>query len=245
MFESTAEARREAIPADDVFFGRLAAALTGTRSVVVVGFAEAAEADSSAGPAESLPYNSAALIDSTGVVAVYRKTHLWDREKLFFTPGSAPPPVVETAHGRIGLAVCYDFEFPEMPRMLALAGADILVVPTNWPWGERPEGERSGEVLLARAAALANGVFVACCDRRGVERGQAWNEGTVIVDPRGRILSAAVATDPGRPSTVSAAEAVDPAPRAVADVVLARARDKRLSERNDLFADRRPDVYPS
>ena len=65
-------------------------------------------------------YNSAAVVGPDGLVAVYRKTHLWDREKLWFTPGSKAPPVVETPFGRIGLAVCYDLYFPELTRGLAL-----------------------------------------------------------------------------------------------------------------------------
>ena len=83
-------------------------------------------------------YNSAAVVDSSGVRAVYRKTHLWDRERLIFTPGAELPPVVETAHGRIGVLICYDLEFPELPRSLALRGADLICAPVNWPLIDPP-----------------------------------------------------------------------------------------------------------
>ena len=115
--------------------------------------------------------NSAVIIDETGLRAVYRKAHLWDREKLVFLAGDAPPPVVETSIGRIATMVCYDLEFPEWVRLAALAGAELLCVPTNWPTFPRPEGERPGEVVRALAAAATNRMFVAACDRVGAERG--------------------------------------------------------------------------
>lgn len=60
--------------------------------------------------------NSAVAVDATGLRAVYRKAHLWDLESTVFVPGDAAPPVLETAHGRIALMVCYDLEFPEWVR---------------------------------------------------------------------------------------------------------------------------------
>ena len=102
--------------------------------IVVAGFCERLAADHLA--------NSAALIEPDGRLTVYRKVHLWDREKLIFTPGSEPPPLVETAVGRIAMMICYDLELPEWVRLAALAGADLLCVPVNWPDGPRPAGER-------------------------------------------------------------------------------------------------------
>lgn len=117
-------------------------------AVLVLGFAEAGDA--------GCLYNSAALVDGRGLRAVYRKAHLWDAEHKFFTPGSAPPPVIDTAVGRIAMMICYDLEFPEMTRSVALAGADLLAVPTNWPWTERPDGWPAPEVVIAMAAARVN-----------------------------------------------------------------------------------------
>src|SRR6202044_4160254 len=106
-----------------------------------------------------------------GVRAVYRKAHLWNAESDFFTPGTAPPPVVDTAFGAIGMMICYDAEFPEWVRRPALAGADLLAVPTNWPAEPVPPGERPNVVLNVQAAAFANRMFVADACRVGAERG--------------------------------------------------------------------------
>jgi predicted amidohydrolase len=160
------------------------------------------------------------------VIGVYRKGHLWDREKLCFAPGREPPRVFDTPAGRIGVLVCYDLEFPEMPRTLALAGAELICIPTNWPLVERPEGERPPEVINAMAAARLNRVFIACCDRTGTERGQHWTAGTAIVDEQGWVLARQTGAGPAR-----------------ATVDLARAHDKAYTELADLMADRRPELY--
>jgi predicted amidohydrolase len=215
-FASTDEARSVSIRRDDPVFERWAAEAGG--AVVAVGFAELGDDDKL--------YNSAVLIDRSGVRTVYRKTHLWDTEQLFFTAGSAAAPVVQTAFGRIGLLICYDMEFPEMTRSVALRGADLLVVPTNWPWAQRPAGMPAGEVVIAMAAAMANRMPIACCDRRGIERGQRWHEASTIIGGDGWPL--AVANSDGL---------------AMAEIDLAAAGDKRLSSRNDALGDRRPDVY--
>ena len=166
-------------------------------------------------------YNSAAVVDASGVVAVYRKTHLWDRERLIFTPGDAVPPVLDTAFGRIGVLVCYDLEFPEMPRSLALRGAELLCVPVNWPVVERPPaGEHPPEQLTAMSAARVNRVFIAVCDRVGAERGVEWVGGTAVIDENGWIVG-----------------------ESDADVDLALARDKVFAGLSDAFADRRPELY--
>jgi predicted amidohydrolase len=163
-------------------------------------------------------YNSAAVVDPRGVQAVYRKTHLWDREPSLFVAGSEPPPIVETAHGRIGVLICYDLEFPEMPRGLALRGADLIACPVNWPLMERvPAGERASEQVTAMATARANRVFVAVADRCGAERGVDWVGGTCLIDERGWVVDG--------------------------EVDLLRARDKALTSRSDVFADRRPELY--
>lgn len=166
-------------------------------------------------------YNSAAVVDASGVLAVYRKTHLWDRERLIFTPGSELPPVLDTRFGRIGVLVCYDLEFPEMPRTLALRGAELLCVPVNWPVVERPPaGEHPPEQLTAMSAARVNRVFIAVCDRVGSERGVEWVGGTAVIDENGWIAGTAAA-----------------------DIDFARARNKVFNGLSDAFADRRPELY--
>jgi predicted amidohydrolase len=220
VFASREEAAAVAIRPDDALFDEWAAEIArvpGHRGVLVGGFCEQGEAGKL--------YNSAAVVDGGGIRAVYRKVHLWDREKLFFEPGDRPPPVVETAVGRIGVLVCYDLEFPEMPRMLALAGAELIAVPTNWPRAQWPEGERPPEVVIAMATARTNRVFVACCDRTGTERGQEWTAGTSIVDQDGWIRATAVNG------------------QALAELDLARARTKTVAELADVIKDRRPELY--
>ncbi|MGJ7514717.1 nitrilase family protein [Pseudomonas baetica] len=173
--------------------------------------------------------NSAALIDAQGVRAVYRKAHLWDAEKDIFTAGDAAPPVIETVHGRIGMLICYDLEFPEWVRLPALAGADLLCAPVNWPDGPRPQTERPAEVLRVQANASVNRLFIAACDRYGHERGVSWVQGSVIVDADGYPLAG--------PAEQGGEQIL------LATLNLAEARNKRISERNDLHQDRRPQLY--
>ena len=177
-----------------------------------------------------LLYNSAALVDESGTRAVYRKAHLWDREKLIFTPGADAPPVVSLPYGRVAVMICYDLEFPEWARLAALDGADLIAAPVNWPAAPCPAGERPAEVTKVQADASVNGVYVVVADRCGVERGVDWISGTLIAGPEGYLLAGPVLAD--HPALL------------VADCDLAAARDKRINCRNDLLADRRPELYP-
>jgi predicted amidohydrolase len=221
VFESREEARACAEPADGAALAGWAEEAARGDAVVVGGFCELAE--------DGHLYNSAAVVDGTGVLAVYRKIHLWDREQLVFEPGRDRAPVLETRVGRIGVAVCYDLNFPEVARGLALAGADIVTVPTNWPLYPRAPGERPIEIALAMATAHVNHVFVAACDRHGEERGVEWTGGSVICDEWGWLLAGPQPDYGG--GTV------------LADCDLARARAKAWNERNDVFGDRRPELY--
>jgi 5-aminopentanamidase len=172
-------------------------------------------------------HNSALVVDADGVRAVYRKAHLWDREKLFFEPGQAPPPVVETAAGRVGVAVCYDAVFPELMRGLALDGAEVIAVPMNSPVEGPPAQPLPVEIAHAMAAANSNRVYVAQADRTGRERGIDWAQASVIVDATGSVAAGPIE-----------------GPRVLtADCDLAIARDKSWGERNHLFDDRRTDLY--
>jgi len=189
--------------------------------VIVGGFCERLPGDELA--------NSAAMIDANGLRAVYRKAHLWDAEKDIFTAGDAPPPVVETLHGRFGMLICYDLEFPEWVRLPALAGADLLCAPVNWPDGPRPQTERPAEVLRVQANASVNRMFIAACDRYGHERGVGWVQGSVIVDADGYPLAG--------PAEQGGEQML------LATLNLAEARNKRISARNDLHLDRRPQLY--
>ena len=139
VFESQAEAAALAIGRDDPILAGWAGAAARRGAVVAGGFCERGE--------DGLLHNSAVVFPGSGPPAFYRKLHLWDREKLWFTPGAESPPVIESPVGRLALIVCYDLEFPELTRALALAGTQLLLVPTNWPKLERPAGERPAEVV--------------------------------------------------------------------------------------------------
>jgi predicted amidohydrolase len=142
VFESPAEARACAEPVGGPSLLGWAEEAARGDAVVIGGFCELGE--------DGALYNSAAVVDATGVLGVYRKIHLWDREQLFFEPGDACAPVLETRAGRIGVAVCYDLNFPEIARGLALGGAELIALPANFPRFPRPEG-RPMEVTLAMA----------------------------------------------------------------------------------------------
>src|SRR5215468_11235731 len=222
VFESADEARGLAAPAADSATLRQWHELAARHGLVIAGgFCELG--------ADGRTYNSAALVDASGTRAVYRKAHLWDNEKLVFTPGDAAPPVVDTEVGRVAVMVCYDLEFPEWARLAALDGADLIAAPVNWPGYTWPPGERPAEVVKAQAAASLNGVFVAVADRCRTERGVSWISGSLIAGQDGYPLAGPVLAD--RPAVLTAA------------CDLARARDKSVSGHNDLLADRRPELY--
>lgn len=189
--------------------------------VVVGGFCERLQNDELA--------NSAAMIDAQGLRVVYRKAHLWDTESEIFSPGNDAPPVVETVHGWIGMLICYDLEFPEWVRLPALAGAELLCAPVNWPDGPRPPTERPAEVVRVQANASVNRMFIAACDRHGQERGVAWVQGSVIVDADGYPLAG--------PAEWGGEQIL------LATLNLAEARNKWISARNDLHLDRRQGLY--
>ena len=222
VFRDAAEARTLASPAADSAALRQWQALAARHHTVIAGgFCELAP--------DGRLFNSAALVDGSGVRAVYRKAHLWDAEKLVFTPGSDAPPVVRLSLGRVSVMICYDLEFPEWVRRAALAGADLIAAPVNWPAAPHPPAERPSEVVKVQAGAATNGVFIAVADRCGTERGVHWVGGSLIAGPDGYPLAGPVTADRAAMLT--------------ADCDLSRARDKRINTRNDLFADRRPELY--
>lgn len=212
-----AAAAAVALPADAPVFAEWAGLLD-ARTTVVVGFCERLD---------DTIRNSAVVLGSAGVLGVYRKVHLWADEQSLFVPGEVEQPVVETPIGRVGLLVCYDLEFPEVPRGLALRGAEVIAVPTNWPLVDRPAGERAPEVVQAMAAARSSAIPIVCCDRRGDETGLRWTEGTTIV-----------AADGWPVGTKDAANRVDA-------VLRLDPSASGIGPRNDVLADRRPELYGS
>ena len=176
-------------------------------------------------------YNSAAVIGPAGPVGTYRKNHLWGAENLFFEPGNLGVPVFNIGAGRIACAICYDIWFPEIFRLAALQGADLLCVPTNWvPMPEQPADQPVMANIVAMSGAHSNSMFVAAADRVGVERGQPFLGNSVILSHTGWPLAG--------PASADSEELL------IADLNLADARRKRtLNEFNQLLRDRRTDVY--
>ncbi|MGD0833831.1 MAG: nitrilase-related carbon-nitrogen hydrolase [Candidatus Dormibacteria bacterium] len=178
-------------------------------------------------------HNSAVVLGPAGRLATYRKLHLFYDEKTWFRPGM-DLVVVDLPFARVGVAICYDLWFPEVARALALRGAEVIAVPTNWvaSFRSRLHDERGycqGDVM-AMAAAAANGTAVACADRIGVERGVSFLGASIIVAPDGW-----PAAGPASP---------DQEELLVADVDLVGVeRARRRTPRNHLLDDRRPEVY--
>ena len=173
--------------------------------------------------------NSAVAVGPDGVLAVYRKVHLWGRECEWFAPGDETPPVVVTPVGRIGIGVCYDLWFPEFWRSLADHGAEVLAFPSNLT--DAPPIATADHVYtaVARTAAHLTRVPVVVADRCGSERGTTWVGLALIVDGEGGVIGRP-ARDDDSPETVLAT-LPDPAPRTT-----------DLSPWNDVIGDRRPDV---
>jgi len=179
-------------------------------------------------------YNSAVTVDASGVIAHYRKLHLFDVEKHCFTPGDTGLSVVDTAYGKIGLCICYDLRFVEVVRVLALRGADLICVPTAWVRGFDRRQYREGELIAHAEGALVQAnlsqVFIACTSQVGAGDGVELLGSSVVADPYGRMAG-------GPLSTVR--EQLE-----VVDIDLSEAR--RAQARSELIqprADRRTDVY--
>ncbi len=155
-FRSREEAQALAEPASDasptIATYREIARMSG--ALVVGGFAERG--------AGGACFNSAAIVTASGLLAVYRKLHLFGEERRWFAPGAQPPPVVWTRSGlRVGVMICFDWLFPEVARYLALEGADVIAHPANLVLPHCPDA------MALRC--LENGVFVATADRVGSE----------------------------------------------------------------------------
>ncbi len=169
-------------------------------------------------------FNAASLIGPQGRLAHYRKLHLFHTEKQVFDPGDAAPPVAEWRGARCGIMVCFDWRFPETARSLALEGADLILHPSNLVLRVCPPA------MITRA--LENGIFAFTANRGGMEeRGGhrlVFHCGSQAVAPDGEVLGTIEAGGDG----VLIVE-IDPTV----------ARDKSVTEANDLLGDRRPEHY--
>ncbi len=178
-------------------------------------------------------FNTCVLVGPSGVVGTYRKVHLpFLGIDMFTTPGDRPFAVHEIPVGdqtlRVGMNICYDGSFPEAARVLTLLGADIILLPTNWPPGSEC---MAGCVVNARA--MENHIYYLAVNRVGTERGFRFIGMSKICAPGGHVLAEATHED----ECLLFAE-IDPA----------RARNKhqvRVPGKHEInrVADRRPEMY--
>lgn len=185
------------------------------QTTLVVGYAEKTSQDY---------YNSCFLVTPNGSFTNYRKIHLFSREKEWFRPGDAAPPVVDTPLGRVGLMICFDWVFPETARLLALQGAQIIAQPANLVL------EFCQKTMIGRS--IENRVFTITANRTGVEermdRRLAFTGLSQVTDTKGTLL----VQGPKEGENVGLTE-----------VSLADADDKMITAENHLFNDRRTDLY--
>lgn len=132
-------------------------------------------------------YDSAVWIDTAGRPAsVYRKLHLYDafgfKESDKFHPGEELAPLVQIGSANIGTMICYDLRFPEMARMLALQGANVIVAPSGWVQGDLKVDHWQ---TMIKARALENGCFVIAPNQVG----NIYTGHSMAVDPLGRTLA--------------------------------------------------------
>jgi N-carbamoylputrescine amidase len=138
-------------------------------------------------------YDSSPVIDADGsLLGVTRMVHITEyacfHEQGYYTPGDKGAPVYRTRAGNVGVAICYDRHFPEYMRALAVAGADLVVVPQAGAIGEWPEGLYEGEM---RTAAFQNGYFVALCNRVGREECLDFAGESFVCAPNGAVIARA------------------------------------------------------
>jgi predicted amidohydrolase len=174
-------------------------------------------------------FNSAALLGPKGILGVYRKTHLpcLGVDRYLACGDDLPGPFV-LPEARLGLLICYDLRLPEPMRVLALAGAQLVVVSTAWPSTARLYSEH-----LARTRSAENGVFLLAANHTGEERGTRYLGNSLIIGPDGEVLQQAGEQD----ETLLVAE-IDPG-RADRKERVFLPGEYEL----DLMADRRPDLY--
>lgn len=191
---------------------KLAQAASG---LIIVGYAEITD--------DAL-YNSAAAISSDGILANYRKTHLFDHEKTLFTPGDTGFLTVSHQSVSIGMMICFDWIFPESARNLALAGAQIIAHPSNLvlPYCQTAMVTRS----------IENRVYTITANRIGLEQlcslSLNFTGMSQVTDPFGNLLFRAQE---------------DEAVLHILDINPELAINKNITDRNNLFQDRRPEYY--
>ena len=170
---------------------------------------------------ENKIYNSAVLVGPEGVKGCYRKLHLFQDEKQYFEPGNLGLPLFEVDGVKIGMLVCFDWTFPEVWRIMALNGAQLICHPSNLVlpgFAQR----------VIPAHAIMNRIFIATANRIGTEGELTFTGNSILIDPMGNEL---------------ARGSKDQEEILWADINPELANDKMMTPRNHSFEDRRIDVY--
>ena len=193
--------------------------------------------------AAGLYHNTAVVIEKDGIIAgMYRKMHIPDDpayyEKFYFTPGDLGFQPIDTSVGRLGVLVCWDQWYPEAARLMALAGAEILIYPTAIGWetsdtDAEKSRQRDAWQTVQRGHAVANGIYVVTVNRTGFESDPSGVTGGIpfwgssfVAGPQGEIIAQA---------------STDKAENLIVDVNLAHAEDVRRIW--PFFRDRRIDYF--
>ena len=193
--------------------------------------------------APGLYHNTAVVLETDGTIAgIYRKMHIPDDpgyyEKFYFTPGDLGFPPITTSVGRLGVLVCWDQWYPEAARLMAMAGAELLIYPTAIgadPTDSPAEQTRQREAwcIIQRSHAIANGIPVVSVNRVGFEPdrtalgagAQFWGS-SFVAGCQGEILAQA-----------------SPETEEVLVVTLDRTRSEQVRRIWPFFRDRRIDAY--
>ena len=174
-------------------------------------------------------YNAAVLVGPTGVIGSYRKVHLpYLGIDMFTSFGDRPFAVHNAGELKVGMNICYDAAFPEASRVLAILGADLIALPTNWP-----PGAECTAASVINARAIENAVYYIAVNRVGSERGFDFIGRSKIVDPSGQTL----AESHGLDEEILYAE-IDPAKSRRKHIIRVPAKHEI-----DRMADRRPEMY--
>ena len=220
VFADRAELEAAALDSDGAEIARLRDACKIGAIFAVVGLFE---------KAAGAVYNTALLIGPDGIVGRHRKLHLpfLGGDRFVDHPAEIAPSVFATAIGVIGIAICYEIRFPEIIRTLALSGAEIVALPTNWPDASRILADHFTPVRAAE-----NFVYFLAANRNDSEEGTQFLGASQIVDPVGAVL-----THGGTETGLFAAE-----------IDLERSRNKTIVFQSgefeiSPFKDRKPDAY--
>jgi len=173
-------------------------------------------------------YDSSPVIDADGtLLGVTRMIHITEyecfHEQGYYSPGDNGAPVYDTKFGKIGVAICYDRHYPEYMRAMAVAGAELVVVPQAGSVGEWPDGLYEAEL---RVAAFQNGYFTALCNRVGAEEKLTFAGESFVCDPMGNVVARA---EQGTDEVL------------LCDVDLQKTKDSHA--RKLFLRDRRPELY--